>query len=141
VDTNTHRTTEKLNGAVLPIQSAAKLYKEGRLTTFPRKRLGKHIPRATAQYTRSQTTTAYTRSRVIGSVNRSPWKQLGKHVPGATPSNTRSRGNDSVNTFRWDRLGKQVPRATGLLRTDGIESLVVLPASDYPKRFRGYEYA
>jgi hypothetical protein len=30
VDTNTHRTIEELNGAVLPIQSAEKLYKECR---------------------------------------------------------------------------------------------------------------
>jgi hypothetical protein len=62
VDTNTHRTIEEMNGAVLPIQSAEKLYKECRnarrysgwlafpenyLVNFLWKRLGKHVPGAT----------------------------------------------------------------------------------------------
>jgi hypothetical protein len=86
VDTNTHRTIEKSNGAMLPIRSAPKFYKEGRLqlntqravgsaNTFPWDRqtcsrgIGKHVP--------------------VGSANTFPWDRLGsrgigKHVPGAT---------------------------------------------------------
>jgi hypothetical protein len=83
MDTNTHRTIEELNGAVLPIQSAEKLYKECRndrrcsgrlafpencLVNIPWKRLGKHVPGATVRYTRSQGNSRLTRSRGNGSV-------------------------------------------------------------------------
>jgi hypothetical protein len=62
VDTNTHRTIEELNGAVLSIQSAEKLHKECRNARCCSGRL------------------AFPENCLVNIL----WKQLGKHVPGET---------------------------------------------------------
>jgi hypothetical protein len=92
VDTNTHRTIEELNGAVLPIESAAKLYREGRLTTFPGQRVGTHVPGATAAYNVPGVPLRSAHIRLIFKAEKQSFRGLGYFPVGR------------ANRFLFDRL-------------------------------------